>query len=111
MVFHDHGSHVFSRWLRKGFRHVFVAVRVGKYWIRVDGMAGVPAVAVVAPAEYDLATFYRAEGYTVVSCRRGSETPWLGWVFANCVGQAKMVLGLRAPLAWTPWALHRRLTR
>ncbi len=105
-VFHDHGD---NRFLKPGYRHCFVAVQSGNAWIRIDTLAGRLVIEVVAPAAYDLAKFYRAEGYTVVETEQRS----LSWAWplalATCVGLVKAVLGLNAPLVVTPYQLYRRI--
>ena len=109
VVFHDHGCHILDPLLKRGFRHVFVALQNGQYWIRVDGMAAVPVVEVVAGADYDLATFYRAEGYTVVEVKVGDKSARGPLVNANCVGLSKGFLGIRQPFIITPYGLYRHL--
>lgn len=109
-VFHDHGGHALDRWLKPGFRHVFCALASGEFWIRIDAKAGQPVIEAVAPADYDLATFYRAEGFTVVEMEQRT-TP-LRWplMLVNCVGLVKLVLCIKAPLVVTPWRLYRRIS-
>lgn len=109
-VFHGHGNHALSRFLKPGFRHCFVAVLAGGYWIVVDGRMGTPELAVVASAGFDLAGFYRAEGFTVVETRVRRRSPATPLMLATCVGAAKRLLGLRAPGLVTPWQLYRHLT-
>ncbi len=108
-VFHDHGNHVLDRWLKPGFRHCFCAVRTENFWIRVDGQMGPPVIQVVAPGDYDLAGFYRAEGFTVVETEQRNHRAGL-FVVANCVGIVKRVLAISAPFVVTPWQLYKKLT-
>lgn len=110
VVFHDHGAHILDRFLKPGFRHCFVAIDDGHCWISIDGRDGVPVIEAVAPTGYDLAEFYREQGYTVAETERGNTAAWLPFTNANCVGAIKVVLGLRAPSVLTPWQLYRRLT-
>ncbi|NIA72282.1 hypothetical protein HBA54_27185 [Pelagibius litoralis] len=111
VVFHDHGAHWASPALKRGFRHVFCAVESGDYWILFDPRDGRPVIEVVAPEGYDLATFYRAEGYSVKEIGIEAATSPIRWPYfwANCVGAVKAVIGLRAPLVVTPHQLYRRL--
>jgi hypothetical protein len=111
VVFHGHGEGAFARLLKRGFRHVFCAVSDGRYWIAVDGKAGVPEVKVVASAHYDLAAFYREQGFTVVSVAQGRLPPRGPVAVANCVGMVKAALAIRAPFAVTPYGLFKHLTR
>lgn len=96
-----------SRRLKEGFKHCFVVIDDGSYWIRIDGKAGVAEIEVVANSDYDLTSFYRSEGYRVVETyRRDRPMPHL--VAGNCVGVVKAVLGLHS-WAITPHQLYRRL--
>ena len=108
-VFHDHGHHILAPLLKSGFRHVFVALLNGNFWIRVDGMSGVPVAEVVAGADYDLAKFYRDEGFTVSEVKVGNNPPRSPLINANCVGISKGFLGIRKPLIVTPHGLYRYL--
>lgn len=112
VVFHGVGSnHPLDPYLRPGFKHVFIAVVSGPYWVVLDGYRGVPHAQVVAPAEYDLGEFYAAQpDMTVLSYPRRI-TPQSRWplAVANCVGMVKNLLGVSAPLAFTPWQLYMRL--
>ena len=109
-VFHDHGVHILAPWLKPGFKHVFVALRDGDYWVRLDAQAGVPTVEVVAPGDYDLAKFYRDQGFTVVETEQGKVVPRSPFAIANCVGLSKAVLSVRSG-ALTPWHLYKHLKR
>ena len=109
VCFHNHGAHFLDPLLKEGFRHCFVAVLSGDYWVRIDGMGGVPEIEVVAGADYDLATFYRAHGYAVVETEQRATPLKTPFVTANCLGMVKSVLGLRAPFVLTPYRLYRRL--
>lgn len=112
VVFHDHGTHPLSPLLRRGFRHVFVCFRAHNgQWLVVDGADGVPHLDLVANSDFDLAAFYRAEGFTVVETTRRAAGPRLPFVLSNCVGLAKVVLGRHMPLTFTPRGLYRRLLR
>ncbi len=110
-VFHDHGAHILDRFLKPGFRHCFVAVKDGNCWISIDGQVGVPVIEAVAPTDYDLAAFYRDQGYTVAETTRGTASTRLPFINANCVGIVKIILGIRVPAVLTPWRLYKYLTR
>ena len=110
VAFHGHGEGFLSRFLKPGFRHVFVAVQSGDYWITLDGQAGVPDIKVVAASDYDLAVFYRGEGFTVVETEQRATVPRSPFAVANCVGMTKSVLCIRSG-AVTPWRLYRFLRR
>ena len=109
VIFTDKGAHIFDRWLKPGFKGVVVATRGETHWIGMEFPYGHAEMVVSVPAHVDLAAAYREEGYTVCEARVGTERP-RGPVMANsCVGLAKRLLGLRAPLVWTPWQLYCHL--
>ena len=97
-----------TRCLKEGFKHCFVVIDDGTYWIRIDGKAGMPEIEVAANSSYDLTSFYRSEGYRVVETYRRNR-PMPNFVLGSCVGTIKAVLGLRS-WAVSPWQLYRRLT-
>lgn len=109
VVFAAQGSHPMVRFLRRGFKHCFVVVEAGPYYVRVDGMAGAPDLDVVCSSDYDLAGFYRKEGYIVKETQQEDRPGLWPFVEANCVGLVKAILGLSAPFAITPYCLYRRL--
>ena len=108
VVFHDHGCHVLSRFLKSGFRHVFAAVLAGDFWISIDSRAGVPVVEVIAPRGFDLAKFYRDQGFAVVETSQCTVPPRAPLLIANCVGCVKALLCIRAR-AITPYGLYKHL--
>lgn len=110
VVFHGHGCHVVSRLLKTGFSHVFVAVRAGEYWISIDMRAGVPVIEAVAPGGYDLAAFYRDQGFIVIETSQRDKPLRGPFAVANCVGNVKAILSLRSS-AITPYGLYRHLRR
>ena len=109
VVFHDHGCHWADPLLKRGFRHCFVTVADGPYWVEIDGLAGVPHVQVKCGTDFDLAGFYRGHEFTVVEVSIGESPPPGPLAVANCVGLVKTVIGLYAPLVFTPYQLYRRL--
>jgi hypothetical protein len=84
-------------------------VATGGYWIAIDGRRGVPSVSVVAAADYDLAAFYRGLGYAVAPLTAPPTAPRTPLALATCVGVTKRALGVRAPLALTPYRLWKRI--
>ena len=113
VVFHDHGAFWFSKYLRWGFRHVFICVLDDAgYWIRLDGMKGLPSIEVAAGEKFDLASYYRREnGFTVliIDADRAPRPPFL--MAGTCVGLVKAMLGIRAAWVLTPYQLYRYLKR
>jgi hypothetical protein len=110
VVFSDGGNHPLSRFLKPGFGHCFVCLRTGDYWIKVDGREGVPEFEVLTLGTFDLAAFYRDNGYTVVETEPGSSPIRGPFIPANCVGLVRAALSLRT-WALTPFQLFKFLTR
>lgn len=112
VCFHDHGTGRWQRWLRPGFRHVFIVIKCDINWIRIDGFKGIPTVEDACFAGHDLAKFYREEnGYRVIELDV-DRTPRTGYFMqATCVGMVKAYLALKAPLVFTPWQLHQRIIK
>lgn len=108
-VFHDAGGHWADRWLKRGFRHVFTCIVANGKWVRLDARNGQPVVEIVARAEYWLDEFYETQGYAVVKTERVERPSRWPLICANCVGMAKVVLGVRASRVVTPWQLFRHL--
>lgn len=111
VVFHGHAAGFLAQACADGFRHCFVALDDGRYWILFDGKAGVPELRVVAGSDYDLAGFYCDRGFTVVEAETVGRPPRIPLMLGTCVGAAKRLLGLRAPLVLTPKQLYRCLAR
>ena len=109
-VFHDHGEGFLARFLKPGFRHVFVAIQSGECWIQIDGQAGIPEIESVAPADFDIADWYRGHGFTVVETHQRQKAPLGPFAVANCVGLAKAILCVHSP-AITPYGLYKHLRR
>ena len=109
-VFHDHGEGPLSKLLKPGFRHVFCAINDGSFWLLIDGQAGVPDIKAIANQDYDLAAFYREQGFTVVELEQGNSPPIGPFAVANCVGMVRAVLAVRS-FAITPHGLYRFLRK
>ena len=115
VVFHGFGHGALARLFgRAGYRHCFVCVAHQGAWLRVDFQDGLPALEMVCSDTFDLASFYRAAGLTVLAAgrRAGRCGPGM-WPFmtASCVGMVKKVLGIGVHWVQTPYQLHRFLAR
>ena len=99
------------RLLRPGFRHCSVLLRLGEGWLLYNPLSHWTEVSLAGPwLEADLTAWLERHGYTVVSTRRKCPPPVAApWGPYTCVEAVKRVLGLRAPLALTPWRLFRHL--
>lgn len=111
LVFCHETEIVWLRWLRPGFRHVFVALPAPGGWITVDPLSTLLEVEYhPLPPDTDLAAWFRTRGHRVLESPIHPPLP-TQWPFAplTCVSVAKRLLGIRAPLVVTPWQLYRHL--
>ncbi len=71
-----------------------------------------PRLEVIGGTKDSAAACCRREGLTIVefAARPRGLLAW-PWMFHNCVGAVKAVLGIRAPWVWTPWQLYRHLRK
>ena len=74
----------------------------------VDGLNGVPSIEVVAPADFDLATYCRGRGGTVIETEQRDTAPHSLFAVSNCVGLVKAILCIRSA-AITPYGLYKHL--
>ena len=77
----------------------------------MDATNGVPLIKVLERSDFDLAAFYREEGYVVVETEQSPLPIRCPFSVANCVGLIKAALAIRAPFAITPWQLYRHLLK
>jgi len=107
-VFHEHGSHCLSGLLHPDFQHVFVLIPAETMWIMVDGRDGCVVIDPVSPLDFDIKNFYEEQGFTVVAVEKRDVVSY-PMTITNCVGMAKVVLGINAPWIFTPYQLYRKL--
>ena len=106
LVFTDVG-HWFERFMKPGFGHVVAYVRTDRGWVSYDWKGtGYPSFTIEAPADFDLASYYRSEGITVVETFRQYRPYQPPLMVNNCVGHAKLALGIRSR-ALTPYQLYK----
>ena len=112
VCFHGSGAGAawWSRWCRDGFKHCFLCLDDGRYWIKIDGSLGAVQLRVVTGSDFDLAGHYRAHQLTVIETETRDGPPFWPLVLATCVGLIKRVLVIRRPWVLTPRQLHRYLT-
>lgn len=113
VVFADDATCPWLRFLRRGFRHCFVVLRAGSLWLACEPLKDrIELDALALPPEFDLATFYGAQGHRVLHGRRPPPRPRRPFAPAplTCVTVVKRLLGIHAPWVWTPWQLHAHLT-
>lgn len=111
LVFCHETEIAWLRWLRPGFRHVFVALPAPGGWITVDPLSTLLEVEYhPLPPDTDLAAWFRTRGHRVLESPLHPPLP-VQWPFTplTCVSVAKRLLGIRAPLVVTPWQLYCHL--
>ena len=111
VVFHDKGAGFWPRLFgRPGFRHCFVALNDGRAWTVIDPGSRGTHVAADSPASYDLAGYYRGQGFTVLETIVSQGVAHYPVWFFTCVEAVKRVIGLRGWWLWTPYQLYCRLS-
>lgn len=111
VLFYDQSRHWSRPFLKRGFRHVETALRLQDgSWVGICGKLGGVIALVPMPSGWRPEVFSQTMGakwveVDVVPTRRRCSLSFL-----SCVGVAKAVLGIRAPLTVTPWRLYRHLT-
>jgi len=110
VVFHDAPARPWQHLLRRGFRHCFLLLPLGGVWLFVDPRLVVTDLGLLTlPADFDVAAWYRRQGYTAVWAERGRARRRFPWRPYTCVEAVKRVLGLDAPWVLTPWQLYQIL--
>jgi hypothetical protein len=96
--------------LNRKRRHVWCAMQdTGRnMWVSYNWHKGVPIIQCEAAADYDLATHYRADGYSVVEIERGTDPRIYPLILNNCVGHVKVICAIKS-FAVTPQQLYRSL--
>ena len=116
VVFQDHSGHPLDFLLHKDFKHCFVCVQSGAYWIEVNNIKNEQKIRVMSGTDFDMENFYRNQGNIVVLTRQRASKPSRLNIFygslmvANCVGMVKSVLSINT-FDWTPYQLYKELTR
>lgn len=113
VVFADDSQLKRLRYLRRGFRHCFVAVRGEGGWVICDPLSNQTALGIVdGLTSGELAAWYRQHGLIVIETavrsppsRPASIRPF------TCVEAVKRILGVQAPWVLTPWQLYRLLAK
>lgn len=102
------------RWLRllqPGFRHCFVAVRLGRDWVILDPLSHKTSLTVVEGFSTDeLARWYESQGLVAVKTTvRHAPVKMAPLAPATCVEAVKRVLGIHAWPIVTPRQLYEYL--
>lgn len=113
VVFENRPGSPLLTFLRPGFRHCFCLLKRPCGWIVCDPLkAGIRLEAIASYDEQHLLRHYRSLGMLALA---GSCIADPGGVALlaplTCVSLVKRLLGLRAPLVWTPYQLYRALLK
>jgi len=113
VVFEDRCAGFGFRWLRSGFRHCFCLLRRPAGWVVCDPVKSRTRLEVVAPyEERALLSHYRERNMiALVGTCLDVEPGRLALRPLTCVEVVKRVIGLHAPMVWTPHQLYRALRR
>ena len=107
------------RLLRPGFRHCWIVLDEARGWTVLEARAGGLDIRALAGSDFDIAAFYRRQGYIVSEAcvtRRGEgdekSALWhFGFPLITCVEVVKRVLGVHPLFIITPWQLYRYLEK
>ena len=102
-------QHWLAPLLKDGFRHCGVAVEAGDYWVFVDPNPDCIRFQVPALKNYDLAGYFKNQGFSVVELNTTGAEVRVPLVVSNCVGVVKTVLGIRKFSIITPHQLYKYL--
>ncbi|MBN9499169.1 MAG: hypothetical protein J0H39_20640 [Alphaproteobacteria bacterium] len=111
VVFRDQTEIAWLRWLKRGFRHCAVVVRIGGEWVMIDSLSHSICVGKFGDEPMSrLAWRYRQAGHivieTVVGEGKARIAPPLPF---TCVEAVKRVLGIQSWFVLTPHQLYRHL--
>jgi hypothetical protein len=111
VVFRDQTEIAWLRWLKRGFRHCAVVVRIGGEWVMIDSLSHSICVGKLGTEAISrLAWRYRKAGHIVIDTTVGEGkarvAPPLPF---TCVEAVKRVLGIQSWRVLTPYQLYRHL--
>ena len=111
VVFRDQTEIAWLRWLKRGFRHCAVVVRIGGEWVMIDSLSHSICVGKFGAEPMSrLAWCYRKAGHIVIETAVGEckvrVAPPLPF---TCVEAVKRVLGIQSWFVLTPYQLYRHL--
>lgn len=110
VIFCDDNTHKLAWLLKPGFRHCFVCIESNGLWLQIDGGPGIPNIKYLSESDFDLATFYRDKGFTIVETFQRNKSVTFPLILRNCVGLTKGILCISG-WALTPYELYRQLEK
>jgi len=114
VVFVDETECFHLRWLKRGFRHCFAAIRHQDHWIICDPLKNrIEFLAIKIPSDVNLCHFYYERGHTVLisDVILTDHNRWICPEILTCVGIVKKIIGFRSFWIMTPWQLFQALNR
>jgi hypothetical protein len=114
VIFCDETEIPWLRFLRRGFRHVFIAVSVPGGWVTIDPLCTVLDVRMHQPmSARALTRWFERRGLIVLPARLRQPVAPVGtmglWRPFTCVEAVKRALGVHAWRVITPYQLYRHL--
>jgi len=112
VVLSDCNDHPLAPLLRRGRRHVWAVVQDVErgHWLSYNFKRGVPQIRCEAAADFDMAQFYRNEGYEVIESEVCDAPSLFPFMLRTCVGLTKHILGIRS-WSLTPHQLAQHLIK
>lgn len=108
LVFTDDNHHWLGKFLRRGYRHVLTISHEGNGWVIYDWAGGAPQMNVIAGEDIrDWLESFPNEHIEIEAKQRRPVGPLM---LNNCVGHAKLMLGIRC-WAVTPWQLYKEMKK
>ena len=102
----DADSPWFLRYLKKGYKHVYLVKFDGLFWIKLEYTLGFQDIRVLPYDMYDsIETIIGDEKYQKVTVRRKIKRYRTFIAPPSCVEAMKSVMGLREYFLLTPWQL------
>ncbi len=111
--FVDRSEISWLRWLKRGFRHCYVIVRTGDFWVLFDPLSHQTVIhAFAVDPRMDVVGWLKGHGHRVVVTHVRAAPRRVAPIRPHtCVEAVKRVLGIQAWWIVTPWHLNRYLAR
>lgn len=108
--FRNNSGLAWLAWLKPGFRHCFLLLRKGDFWLVYDPLAHHTRLDLVLGG-YELLDEFMEQGCRLIPVGI-AEPPRRAqaWRPYSCVEAVKRALGIQARWVLTPWQLYRHLT-
>ena len=108
LVFTDDNQHWMGTILRRGYRHVLTISHEGNGWVIYDWAGGAPQINAIA--EEDIHPWLESFPNEYIEIEAEQRRPVGPLMLNNCVGHAKLMLGIRS-WAITPWQLCKQIKK